>query len=223
MELLLVRHGRTHHNVSNYMDTVPPGAPLDQEGLVQATLLAEQLADEPVVGLYASRAVRAQQTAAAISTRVGLPVQVLDGVHEVFVGQLEGLMGDVPLARYHEYFRAWAEGDRAKPLPGGESAQDVERRFDASLRSVLAQHDGGVVVVVSHGGAIRIAARALDPTVTTQMLLDGALPNTGWVRLRADPGATADGRPAWRCVEWTGLTLTPPLTAQPGGAFHGHH
>jgi probable phosphoglycerate mutase len=206
LELLLVRHGRTSHNVSNYMDTVPPGAPLDEEGLNQASRLAELLAAEPLVGLYASRATRSQQTAAAISARVGLPVTVLDGVHEVFVGDLEGLMGDDPLARYHEHFQAWAEGDRARPLPGGESAHDVERRFEASLRNVLDRHDGGVVVIVSHGGAIRIAVSALDPGVTTRMMLDGVLPNTGWVRLRAAE-KSAEGRPSWRCVEWTGLTV----------------
>jgi probable phosphoglycerate mutase len=214
LELLLVRHGRTPHNVNHYMDTVPPGASLDAEGLAQADQLAERLAGEPVVGLYASRAVRTQQTAAPVSRRLGLPVQVLAGVHEVFVGDLEGLSGDGAMARYDEHFRTWAEGDRSVPIPGGESAYDVEGRFQSSLRPVLAEHSSGVVVVVSHGGAIRIVTRAIDPTVTTRMLLDGALPNVGWVRFRATGNGTAEGDPAWRCVDWTGLRL--PVSDSPG-------
>lgn len=210
LELLLVRHGRTRHNVANYMDTVPPGAPLDELGKEQARQLAERLASEPVVGVYASTAIRAQQTADAVAARLGLTAHILDGFHEVFVGDLEGTSGDGPLSRYEECARAWADGDRSRALPGGESAVDVATRFTRSLNDVLARHVEGLVVIVSHGGTIRIAASYLDPSVTSQMFIDGTLPNTGSVRLRPDNTGPDSAR--WRCVEWTGVTL-PPLEA----------
>ncbi len=69
-------------------------------------------------------------------------------------------------------------------MPGGESAVEVFARFRPVVDKIT---DGasGSVVLVSHGGAIRIVAGAL----TGRPTLDGYLPNTGLVVLRA----TGDG------------------------------
>ncbi|MFN2494754.1 MAG: histidine phosphatase family protein, partial [Pseudonocardiaceae bacterium] len=79
MRLVLVRHGETTANAAGVLDTRLPGCPLSEEGHRQAAELAQRLADEPVVAVYASRALRAQQTAAPVAARHGVAVQVLDG------------------------------------------------------------------------------------------------------------------------------------------------
>jgi hypothetical protein len=90
LRLVLARHGQTDANVRRELDSRPPGAPLNELGRAQAEALAQRLADAPVTAVHASRALRAQQTAAPVAAAHGLPVAVVDGVQEVFVGDLEG-------------------------------------------------------------------------------------------------------------------------------------
>lgn len=184
MRLVLVRHGRTTANSARILDSRPPGAPLDELGRAQADRLAARLADHPVRAVHASRAIRAQQTAAPVAAAHGLDVEVLDGVQEVFVGDLEGRSDEPALEEFHEVYAAWWRGELDARLPGGESALDLRARFLPVVDRLAANGDGdGDVVVVSHGAAIRMAAGALlgDTTETWYV------PNTGLVVLRREP------------------------------------
>ena len=156
MRLVLVRHGRTTANAARVLDSRPPGAPLDELGRAQADLLAERLADHPVHAVHASRAIRAQQTAEPVAAAHGLGVEVLDGVHEVFVGDLEGRSDEPALEESHEVYAAWWRGELDAHLPGGESALDLRARFLPAVEQLVADGDGDVVLV-SHGAAIRMA------------------------------------------------------------------
>ena len=180
MRLVLVRHGRTTANAARILDSRPPGAPLDEQGRAQADLLAARLADHPVRAVHASRAIRAQQTATPVAAAHGLDVEVLDGVQEVFVGDLEGRSDEPALEEFHAVYAAWWRGELDAHLPGGESALDLRARFLPVVEQ-LADGDGDVVLV-SHGAAIRMAAGALlgDTTETWYV------PNTGLVVLRRE-------------------------------------
>jgi broad specificity phosphatase PhoE len=184
MRLVLARHGRSTANVAHVLDSRPPGAPLDELGLDQARQLGARLADRPVRAVHASRAVRAQQTAAPVAAAHHLPVQVLDGVHEISLGDLEGSSGPDALAAFDEVYAAWWRGDLAARLPGGESALDLRARYLPALEKILVgARDGDDVVLVSHGAAIRLAAAALlGETAETWYV-----PNAGLVVLRPGP------------------------------------
>ena len=110
--------------------------------------------------MYASRAIRAQQTAAPIAVAHDLPVTVVDGVHEVFCGDLEGRSDLAAREQFDLTYAAWWQGDLDAHLPGGESAHELRDRFVPVLERLT---DGatGTVVLVSHGAAIRLAAAAL--------------------------------------------------------------
>jgi len=191
--LVLVRHGQTDANVRGALDTRPPGASLNARGRGQVAAVARRLAGDPVTAVYASHAVRAQQTAAPIAAAHGLDVVVLDGVQEVFVGDLEDR--DDPAARAEfdrVYQRFWA-GDRHARLPGGESASDLRARFVPAVEKVL---DGaeGMIVLVSHGAAIRLGAAALLGDVAETAYV----PNAGLVVLRPDDAAAT----GWALEHW---------------------
>jgi broad specificity phosphatase PhoE len=205
LRLALVRHGQTPSNAVRILDTVLPGAPLDDLGRAQAEALATVLADKDVVAVYASPAARTQQTAAPIAAQHGLQVEVLDGLREVNVGHLEGTTGDEPYAEYERYFTRWAGGEPTIRIPDGESAQDVLDRYLPAVDLITSRHDSGLVVVVSHGGVIRIAALALAANVTPTIAIEGGLPNTGQVVLEAEQ-ATASRGLVWHCIAWTGIT-----------------
>jgi broad specificity phosphatase PhoE len=200
MRLLLVRHGQTPANLQRALDSKPPGAPLTEEGHQQAEAFASSIASSPVVAVYASTATRAQETAAHIAKPHGLEVQVIDGVHEVFVGDLEGRTGEEALAAFVSVYERWTQDDLEARMPGGESGTEIQTRYLAAVKDIQSQHDDGLVVLVSHGAAIRLAAEWLADNISGKVANIGVLPNTGHVLLEADGNS-------WRCVEWTGLDI----------------
>lgn len=185
--LVLVRHGRTPSNVRHALDTGLPGPGLDELGHEQARTVARLLTGWPVRAVYASRAVRAQETAAPIGAALGLDVRTLPGVHEVYVGELDRREDDEARRVFDDVFDSWWDGDPARPMPGGESLQDVWDRFLPDVRSVMEPVTPGAVVVVSHGAAIRMLTLGLLDGPDAQFGRDHPVPNTGRVVLRRDP------------------------------------
>ena len=203
LRLVLVRHGQTEANVRKALDSRPPGPPLTVLGQQQAADLAADLADAPVAGVYASTALRAQQTAEPVAAKHGLIPQVVPGAQEVFVGDLEGSTERADAEEFFRVFGAWSAGDLAVSMPGGETGVQVADRFRQVVADIVAQHDQGVAVLVSHGGIIRLLAPLLADNVNPDITKFALLPNTGRVVLDR-----VDGRdPAWHCVEWTGQDL----------------
>jgi len=195
VKLILARHGRTEGNVIKALDSRPPGMPLDEVGRAQAEDLARRLAAKPVAAVYASRATRAQQTAAPVAAGHDLPVVVLDGVQEVDCGELEGATDPASHERFQDVYEAWLNDEFDARLPGGESAFDVRARFVAAVEAVATDEP---VVVVSHGAAIRLGVGAL--------LGEGAetryVPNAGLVVLTGAPGR-------WTLEHWDGAEPVP--------------
>lgn len=200
--LFLARHGQTDANVRMALDAAPPGGPLTEEGRAQARELSESLSGEPVVAVYASTALRAQQTAEPVAAAHGLDVRVLDGVQEVGVGELEGRTDKDAMREFFHVYSAWVAGDVNRAMPGGETAKQVLARYTEAVRDIRAKHPDGAIVLLSHGAVIRLAAPALADNVAGELGEHALLPNTGRVVLRAD-------RPTdpWRCIEWTGVHL----------------
>ena len=190
MRLILARHGRTEGNVIKALDSRPPGMPLDEVGRAQAEDLARRLAAEPLGAVYASRATRAQETAAPVAAAHGLRVVVLDGVQEADCGELEGATDPAAHERFQDVYEAWLNDEFDAHLPGGESAAEVRARFVAAVEAVAGDEP---VVVVSHGAAIRLGVGAL--------LGEGAetryVPNAGVVVVEGAPGR-------WALAHWDG-------------------
>jgi probable phosphoglycerate mutase len=205
VRLVLARHGRTTANAARILDSRPPGAPLDEEGRAQAEQLAERLADHPVRSVHASHAIRTQQTAAPVAAAHGLAVEVVDGVHEVSIGDLEGRSDEAAFETFFEVYNAWWRGELDARLPGGESALDLRARFLPAVERLVDAGDGDVVLV-SHGAAIRMAAAALlGDTVETWYV-----PNAGLVVLRRE-------EQGWALEAWdTGEPVRKDVTG--GGA-----
>jgi len=201
MRLLLVRHGQTEGNVRRALDTALPGPPLTELGQEQAAALAVRLKDEPIVAVYASEAVRAQQTAAPLAEAFGLAVEVIEGVKEVDAGDLEGKTDMESIGVYMRAVTAWTQGDLTVPIPGGENGNQVRDRMRRAADELRAKHEAtapdGTVVLVSHGGAIRLAGEWLTGNVPGELANRELIPNTEFVELVTD-GA------GWRCASWVG-------------------
>jgi probable phosphoglycerate mutase len=151
-QLLLVRHGETDWNAAGrwqgHSDT-----PLNDEGRRQALALAATLEDVDVV--YASDLARARETAEIVGERLELPVRLDARLRERGFGAWEGLTTAEVERRFPDDHRRWRAGD-------GFGAADAEpfeafaARIHAVLEHVLGKHADQTVLLVSHGGSIRV-------------------------------------------------------------------
>ncbi|MCA9489897.1 MAG: histidine phosphatase family protein [Myxococcales bacterium] len=141
--MVLIRHGRTAWNVEGrFLGRSDVG--LDEVGWQQAASL-QPLADH-FGRVFSSPARRAVQTAAALGRE---PV-LLDGVQEVDQGDLEGLCYPEALARWPDFFAAWAADPAHSRIPGGETLSEARDRMVATLEALPEAPDGRPVAVVTH-------------------------------------------------------------------------
>ncbi|MGY4927694.1 histidine phosphatase family protein [Streptomyces sp. 900105755] len=211
MRLLLIRHGQTPTNVDFLLDTAVPGPGLTALGEQQAAALPGALADEDIEALYVSTLTRTQLTAAPLAAARGLAPVVRDGIREVFAGDLEMLPGHSE--RGEEYMRtvfAWAAGDTAPRMPGGESGDEVLGRYDAVVAEAAAS-GAGTVAMVSHGAVIRLWTAARADNVDVPYAASRPLGNTGVVLLEGSP---SDG---WKALSWEGAVVEPTGASGPAG------
>ncbi|MBN6035402.1 histidine phosphatase family protein [Amycolatopsis sp. 195334CR] len=199
MKLYLIRHAQSESNVLKTLNTALPGPPLTELGREQAAALARRLAGEPVRAVYASMATRAQQTATPVAEVFGMRVQPVEGVHEINVGDLEDRADEDALKAFAKVMHAWTGGDLDVPLPGGETGTQVRDRYRKAVADLRAKHEAadadGVVVLVGHGGSIRLAAEWLCDNVLPELADSSLIPNTGIVQLESVEGG-------WHCLRW---------------------
>jgi len=196
-----MRHGQSEGNVARIWTSARTGYPLTELGREQAKDAALGLRHRGVAAVYGSPLVRARQTAEEVAGVLGLQPAVLDGVEELHVGVHEGRHDDDVAPIAVEVFGRWLRhGDLDHGFEGGESGREVADRFGAALRAVVANHEGGTVVVVSHGGAMALGVAALCVNVPSQFVADHLLANCDVVDVAYD-GVD------WWARTWAGITL----------------
>jgi broad specificity phosphatase PhoE len=99
--------------------------------------------------------VRAQQTAAPLAARLGLPVRTADALAEIDYGDwTERPLDELrPLDRWNQW-NAFRSGAR---VPGGERMLETQSRAVHLMLDLRARHDGQAVALVSHGDVIKAA------------------------------------------------------------------
>jgi broad specificity phosphatase PhoE len=150
--LLLVRHGETDWNRDRRWQG-NSDTPLNKRGREQARELAAAL--DPPDRIYTSDLARARETAEILGERLGVPVTADARLRERGFGAWEGLT----TAEIEERFAAEHARWRAGEGPGAEDAEPFAafaERVGSFLQEVLERHPGEEVLVVAHGGTIRV-------------------------------------------------------------------
>lgn len=216
LRLVLARHGQTQSNIDRILDTVLPGPPLTDLGRAQASALGRELAEGAegtVTGLYHSPARRAAETAGLVAEHLGLTPVEVSGVHEVQVGDLEGRNDERSITEFRRVVERWQTGELDVAHPGGETGRDLLARYLPVVADLRDRHpDGGTVVLVSHGAALRLAAVELVERVGTPPLDEEHVANCGRIVLR--PRGSGWELVAWRSAVPGGL---PASTDDPTG------
>jgi broad specificity phosphatase PhoE len=212
----LVRHGESTWNTAGLAQGHNDQAELTSRGQRQAAEAAERFRDRPVRAIYASDLRRALQTATAFGRVVGLPVITDTRLRERSLGVLEGS----PATAIGPGMTGLGDGrvlDADARPAGGESVRDLYRRaaeFCDDLRAGdlaagdLAAgdltSDEGDVLIVAHGGTVRVLEAYLSGTDVEQMRWE-PVGNATVVRIPHDP------RPAGKSPG------TEPVGSQPRG------
>jgi broad specificity phosphatase PhoE len=170
--LWLVRHGESTWNVAGLAQGHHDQSELTERGMRQASGAAWRFRDHPVRAIYASDLRRALQTAAAFAAVVELPVFADARLRERGLGMLEGAPSAALSPRVTGLDDGRVVDPDARPA-GGESVRDVYQRvaaFCGDLATTISDDGGaGDVVVVAHGGTVRVLASYLHGIPPDQM------------------------------------------------------
>ena len=180
----LIRHGepeggRMFRGVTDH--------PLSERGWAQMRLATAGEAGWQAV--VTSPLIRCAEFAEALAEARGLPLERVPEIREMDFGAWEGRTASDILAHGPgDLAGFWADPERAQ-APEGEALAEFRERGVAAWEQVLARHAGRHVLVVGHGGAIRvILAHVLGMPLANLFRMEVAY--AGRTRIRSDDAAT---------------------------------
>jgi len=144
-----VRHGESEANAAHRFSG-RTDSPLTERGRKQAEVVAAALDAVPFDRIVATPLSRSLDTALVIGRRRKMPVDVVDDLIEIDVGDRTGATFDeirgLPDWK-DDGFVAW---------PSGETLEQVLERALRAVRRIHRESEGGTVLVIGHGGVTRI-------------------------------------------------------------------
>ena len=188
--LHLVRHA-AHGLLGKVLAGRMPGVGLSAEGAAQAAALADELAAHPIRAVLSSPVQRAQETAAPIAARHGLPVLTDPGLDEIdfgaWTGMAFGALADDPA------WHAWNRFRSLAPTPGGEGMAAAQARALGAVARARSAWPEGDVVLVGHSDVLKaVLAHVLGTPLDLLHRIDLA-PACRSVLVLWDDGARVDG------------------------------
>jgi broad specificity phosphatase PhoE len=144
-----VRHGESEANAAHRFSG-RTDSPLTDRGRKQAEIVAAALDAVPFDRIVATPLSRSLDTALVIGRRRKMPVDVVDELIEIDVGDRTGATFDevrgLPDWK-DDGFVAW---------PNGETLEQVLERALRAVRRLARETPDGTVLVIAHGGVTRI-------------------------------------------------------------------
>jgi broad specificity phosphatase PhoE len=155
--MILLRHAQSHFNVHFAKTRQDPGIvdpELTEEGLLQAEGAAQALKHLPIKRIRCSPYTRTLQTAAILSERLALPIEI-----DPLIRERAFFTCDIgsPRARLEARFPQIDFGDLEEiwwPEPN-ESEEELLLRCDSFRKTMAASRDWADWLVVTHWGFIR--------------------------------------------------------------------
>ena len=151
---------------------------LSAKGRMHAEHLSQLLQGEGISYIESSPLERARVTAQAISSKINILPVFREELREINFGDCEGLTFEEVRVKFPNVHRDYLMQGSEVSFPGGESFSGFRTRVHAWLGKLCTSHDDQTVLVVTHGGVIRVALCALL----------GWPPETFW-NLRQDYGS----------------------------------
>jgi broad specificity phosphatase PhoE len=152
--LLLARHGQSVSNAVRRFQGVQD-VPLSELGRRQAEALAGALRGRRIAAVYSSPLLRARHTAELAAAAVQAPLEYVDDLRELSLGEWEGCTVEEVQARPGNPYACWVRDPVGSLPPGSEPLAAVQERVVRALADIERSHpNGDDVLVVCHGGVI---------------------------------------------------------------------
>jgi broad specificity phosphatase PhoE len=134
--------------------------PLSQHGYRQAECLASYLSKRQVSAVYCSPLHRAKYTAQRIAETCKLTPTIIQALKEINFGHWEGSSYYDIIGDDEQLYRNWLKMEPEFRFPGGESLAEFHQRVMPEYKRIVASdletQDGALIVVVVHGGVIKL-------------------------------------------------------------------
>lgn len=147
LRIILIRPGTTDYDsqgrIQGKLDI-----PLNEQGSVEASRLAEQLRGEGIETLYAPDNQPAHQTAEAIAAGLGVKLKRMDQMQNLDHGLWQGMLIDEVRRKYPKVYRQWQEQPESVCPPDGEMLGQADERVRAAVLKLLKRHRDGVIGLV---------------------------------------------------------------------------
>jgi broad specificity phosphatase PhoE len=153
--LFLVRHGATALTAEDRFSGAE-GVELSAQGRTQAEGLGLRLRDAGIAAVYSSPLSRAMDTARIVSKGWAATPIAIDGLREISHGHWEGLQRTEVEARFAAEYAIWEQDPFTCAPSGGESGVAVLARALPALKTIITDHQGAKILVVSHKATIRL-------------------------------------------------------------------
>jgi broad specificity phosphatase PhoE len=143
--IYLTRHGSTAYNDKDLLQGVID-LKLSEKGTRESNRLAERLKNETIDVIFHSPLTRARQTAEIVNRYHQAPLQVIDSLIEMDMGDWEGRNYYEVMEQHHEMFQQWLSNANVV-IPGGESYSQLYKRVKPGAEQVLSARFSNILVV----------------------------------------------------------------------------
>jgi broad specificity phosphatase PhoE len=204
MKLYFVRHGESEANLLNEFSNGLNKHGLTGKGRQQADMLARSLRGAGISRIYTSPILRALQTAEILAGDLGLAYTVTEALREYDVGVLEGRSDAASWELFWQVSESWmARGEWDERLEGGESFNDIRRRFVPFVEALVQQlqpASSGGIVLVGHGGTYRCMLPLVLGNIDFRFAREHAIANTAAIVAVPGPYGLV-------CTDWGDIHL----------------
>lgn len=153
-ELYLLRHGETEWNKNSIIQG-QTDTELNESGLKAARKAVDLFKEIELDYIYSSDLKRARKTAQFIAQDKNLAIRESSKIREIAFGDWEGLKYNQIKDNFPRRAAAWEEDPLHNSPNSGENLLDFKKRVDNFFQKILSKHQGGKILVVSHGGVIK--------------------------------------------------------------------
>jgi probable phosphoglycerate mutase len=155
LKIYFLRHGET---ISSQTGTYCGSLDIDltPEGYQMAEDFAASYREFPWKAVFSSPLHRTVATAKSLCDRLGIDIQLRDGLKEIAYGQWEGKTPEEVNREFHDDYVRWLADPGWSAPTGGEKGVDIARRSSQVLEEIEQTCSTGNVLVVSHKATIRI-------------------------------------------------------------------
>ena len=169
---------------------------------------------QPWTHIISSPLSRCADSGRWLAAERGMTCQIINDWQEIFYGDWENKPVDEVFQQHPQQAQKMWQQPFEFCAPNGESVPDFQQRIVAAWYQLLEQQQGQHVLLVNHGGVMRVLAQyllKLDPQAMNRL----AIPYAGLMRFKVDHSVEAGKPHHWvSLLAMDGEALSPAMVNQ---------